>query len=246
VAIVGASGAGKSSLVGLLLGWHRAASGRVLIDGEPLTAARLDHLRGETAWVDPEVRLWNRALLENLLYGARPGDSSALGEVLHQADLMSIVQHLPEGLQTSLGEGGGRLSGGEGQRVRFARALLRQGPRLVILDEPFRGLDREKRRKLLHRARQEWRDATLLCVTHDIAETRDFEHILVIESGRLVEQGPPERLAADPGSHYRALLDAEEKVRSVLWSSPLWQRLQLQSGRLQGKAMENGCERHSR
>ncbi len=75
VAIVGHSGAGKSSLVGLLLGWHRPAHGRILIDGEPLHGARLEQLRRETAWVDPSVQLWNRSFLENLLYGA-PTDSS--------------------------------------------------------------------------------------------------------------------------------------------------------------------------
>ena len=79
VAIVGPSGAGKSSLVGLLLGWHRAAAGRVLVDGEPLAAARLDRLRRETAWIDPEVRLWNRSLLENLLYGTHPADPDRAG-----------------------------------------------------------------------------------------------------------------------------------------------------------------------
>ena len=72
VAIVGPSGAGKSSFVGLLLGWHRPASGRILIDGEPLDGLRLERLRRETAWVDPAVQLWNRSLLENLRYGARP------------------------------------------------------------------------------------------------------------------------------------------------------------------------------
>jgi ABC-type bacteriocin/lantibiotic exporter with double-glycine peptidase domain len=246
VAIVGPSGAGKSSLVGLLLGWHRAAAGRVVVDGEPLTAARLDRLRGETAWIDPEVRLWNRPLIGNLLYGTHPPDPSALGDVLHEADLLGVLRHLPDGLQTSLGEGGGRLSGGEGQRVRLARALLRPGVRLVILDEPFRGLDRAQRVKQLRRARQYWRDATLLCITHDIAETRDFDCVLVIEAGRLVEQGPPDELASDPGSRYRALLDVEDSVRSALWSSPRWQRLRLQAGRLQGKARENGCDQHAR
>src|SRR5262249_29760361 len=90
VAIVGSSGAGKSSLVGLLLGWHRTASGRVLIDGVPLDTALLDQLRQCTVWVDPAVMLWNRALLENLLYGTDGSDAEAgggpdLGAVIHDA-----------------------------------------------------------------------------------------------------------------------------------------------------------------
>jgi ATP-binding cassette subfamily B protein len=244
VAIVGPSGAGKSSLVGLLLGWHRPSAGRVLVDGAPLDAARLDRLRGESAWIDPEVRLWNRSLLENLFYGNESGDPAALGEALREADLLGVLKGLPHGLRSSLGEGGGRLSGGEGQRVRFGRALIRPGVRLVILDEPFRGLDRGRRRRLLNRARRAWHDATLLCITHDIDQTRDFGRVLVIEAGRVVEDGPPDRLAAEAGSRYRALLDAEDAVRSTLGSGPVWHRLRLRAGRLQDGAMENGCDSH--
>ncbi len=83
--------------------------------------------------------------------------------------------------------------------MRLGRALLRPGARLVILDEPFRGLDREQRRELLARARRLWRGATLLCVTHDVGETLGFERVLVVEDGRIVEDGPPERLAARAG-----------------------------------------------
>jgi ABC-type transport system involved in cytochrome bd biosynthesis fused ATPase/permease subunit len=153
VAIVGPSGAGKSSLVGLLLGWHRAASGQVCIDGVPLDGQRLEQLRQETAWVDPAVQLWNRSLLENLRYGAHGNHVTPLAAVLEQAELRSVLEKLPDGLQTALGEGGGRLSGGEGQRVRLGRALLRPGVRLVLLDEPFRGLDHQQRQELLARAR---------------------------------------------------------------------------------------------
>src|SRR6185503_5349512 len=91
----------------------------------------------------------------------------------------SILQKLPDGLQTSLGEAGGLVSGGEGQRVRLGRGALRTGARLAILDEPFRGLDRERRRTLMDRVRRWWKDATLLCITHDVGETLDFERVIV-------------------------------------------------------------------
>jgi hypothetical protein len=100
------------------------------------------------------------------------------------------------------------------QRVQFGRGLLRPGVRLAILDEPFRGLDRERCRELLDRARRWWREATLLCVTHDVGETLTFDRVLVIERGRLVEDGAPTVLARQPNSRYRALLDAEETVRT--------------------------------
>lgn len=230
LAVVGPSGAGKSSLVGLLLGWHRPASGVVLVDGEPLEGERLDLLRRETAWVDPGIQLWNRSLLENLRCGEEA--PRGLGRIIEEAELRGVIERLPEGLQSSLGEGGTLVSGGEGQRVRLGRAMNRAAPRLVILDEPFRGLDREQRRALLERARARWRGATLLCVTHDIGETRSFDRVLVIEHGRVVEDGAPALLAVREGSRYRAQLDAEEDVRRGLWSSVAWRRLRVEGGEI--------------
>ncbi|WP_437568712.1 ATP-binding cassette domain-containing protein [Sorangium sp. So ce542] len=233
VAIVGASGAGKSSLVGVLLGWHRASEGRVLVDGRPLDGERLHALREETAWVDPAVQIWNRSFLDNLRYGA-PDDAADFGAVVEEAELREVLERLPEGQKTLLGEGGGLVSGGEGQRVRFGRAMLRSEARLAILDEPFRGLDRERRRALLARARRRFRRATLLCVTHDVGETRGFERVLVVDGGRVVEDGAPAELAARPGSRYRALLDAEAAVQRGLWSSGGWRRLKVVRGRIAG------------
>ncbi|MEJ2749901.1 MAG: ATP-binding cassette domain-containing protein [Anaerolineae bacterium] len=232
VAIVGPSGAGKSSLVGLLLGWHRAAHGQLLVDDRLLDADLLAHLRQTTAWVDPAIQLWNRSFIDNLYYGIEPGTGGSLPQVLEQADLLDVLRKLPDGLQTPLGEAGGLVSGGEGQRVRLGRAMLRPDIRLVILDEPFRGLGREQRRDMLRRARRLWREATLLCITHDVSETLDFERVLVLDGGRIVEDGIPAALAADPDSRYRAMLNAEEQVQQALWSNEGWRRLQLENGRI--------------
>lgn len=232
VAIVGASGAGKSTLVGLLLGWHRAASGRVLVDGAPLDADTLARLREETAWVDPGVQLWNRSLVDNLRYGVPDEEANRARDVLQEADLRGVLERLPDGLQTKLGGGGGLLSGGEGQRVRLGRGLGRRQARLVILDEPMRGLDRGQRRRLLQRARLWWPDATLLCITHDVAETSDFDRVLLVEGGRIVEHGAPAALRHQPDSRYRALVDAEHAVRLGLWADAEWKRLRLQDGRI--------------
>src|SRR6185312_2146601 len=136
VAVVGPSGAGKSTLVGLLLGWHQAAAGEVRVDGALLDGGTLQALRRCTAWVDPSVYLWNRSLAANLRFGS-DGGGADLAALLDEADLRGVVERLPDGPATSLGEAGGLVSGGEGQRVRFGRALSRRAPRLVILDEPF-------------------------------------------------------------------------------------------------------------
>jgi ATP-binding cassette subfamily B protein len=232
VAIVGPSGAGKSTLVGLLLGWHRPASGQVCVDDALLTAATLEHLRRVTVWVDPTIQIWNRSLLDNVRYGNAVSIDQPLGALLEQADLLKVIEKLPDGLQTFLGEGGGLVSGGEGQRVRLGRALLRPEARLVILDEPFRGLDREARRRLLARVRQVWQGATLLCITHDMSETLEFERVVVVEHGRVIEDNSPHTLAAQATSRYHALLAAEKEVRESLWVGTEWRRLHLENGQL--------------
>ena len=232
VAIVGASGAGKSTLVGLLLGWHRPAGGALRVDGAPLsTRAALEALRRRTVWVDPAVYLWNRPLADNLAFGLsdRPAN---LDDAARDADLDEVIGRLPRGAETPLGEAGALVSGGEGQRVRFGRGLTRRDPRLVLLDEPFRGLDRERRRALLARARQRWEGTTLLCVTHDIAETESFPRVLVVEGGRIVEDAAPSVLLADPASRYATLLEAERRVRTAAWSEETWRRLRVVSGRV--------------
>lgn len=228
VAIVGPSGAGKSSFVGVLLGWLRPAEGGVMIDG---TALDCEQLRLATAWVDPAVQLWNRSLLANLSYGSHPA-AAQVGGIIDSVLLRNVLESLPNGLQTALGEGGGLVSGGEGQRVRLGRAMLRERARLVILDEPFRGLDREKRRELLARAREFWRGCTLLCITHDIGETQSFERAVVIESGRIVEDANPAALLGNSDSRYAQLLKAEEDAHTSLWEGSFWRHVRVHSGRM--------------
>ncbi|HTB58292.1 MAG TPA: cysteine peptidase family C39 domain-containing protein [Polyangia bacterium] len=231
VAIVGVSGAGKSSLVGLLLGWHRPATGTVRVDGATLDGAGIEALRRRTVWIDPAVYLWNRSLADNLAFGLA-ATPEGLGALLEEAELGEVVRRLPAGLATPLGEAGGLVSGGEGQRVRFGRGLLRARPRLVILDEPFRGLARDQRQALLARARRRWSSATMLCVTHDIAETAAFPRVLVVADGRIAEDGAPAVLLAQPGSRYAALAEAERRVRAAAWSAERWRRLRLEDRRV--------------
>jgi ABC-type transport system involved in cytochrome bd biosynthesis fused ATPase/permease subunit len=123
-------------------------------------------------------------------------------------------------------------SGGEGQRVRLGRAMGREQAGLVILDEPFRGLDRERRRVLLRRVRAYWRHATIICITHDVGETQEFERVVVVEQGRIIEDGAPAALLATPDSRYAALVQAEQEVRTGLWAGDVWRKLRLEQGQL--------------
>ncbi|WP_437580121.1 ATP-binding cassette domain-containing protein [Sorangium sp. So ce887] len=232
VAIVGTSGAGKSSLLSLLLGWLRASRGEVLVDGRPFDDAAVGRLRRATAWVDPAIQLWNRTLLENITFG-HAGDALArVPLAMGQADLTGVLESLPDGLQAAIGEGGARLSGGQGQRVRLARALMKGDARLVLLDEPFRGLERERRRALLARAREHWARATLVFVSHDVMDTLGFDRVLVIEGGRVVEDGAPRALMEDPRSRYRALAEADARARDEVWSKGRFRSATMESGRL--------------
>jgi len=236
VAIVGVSGAGKSTLVGLLLGWLRPARGEIKVDGDLLDLPGIERLRRTTAWVDPAISIWNQTLLDNLRYGNDAASGWAMDAALKGAEMLDILEALPAGLQTSLGEGGGLVSGGQGQRVRLARAMLRSGVRLAILDEPFRGLDRDRRKRLLAESRRLWADITLLCVTHDVEHTREFDRVLVVENGRIIENAPPKELLANESSRYAELLRADEDNRSLLWGGGNWRQWWLADGRLTEKS----------
>jgi ABC-type bacteriocin/lantibiotic exporter with double-glycine peptidase domain len=239
VAIVGASGAGKSTLLGLLLGWHRAAASAVRVDGVALDSQHLEMLRHETAWISPEVQLWNASLFDNLLYGSS-ARTEALGSSITDAALEDVLEKLPDGLDTRLGEGGSFLSAGEGQRVRTGRALARAGVRLVLLDEPVRGLEHDRRLELTQRLRERWRLATLLCITHDVRDAQDFGRVVVLDQGRIVEDGEPRELLRNPNSWYRRMCDSEAAVQSDIWSAAVWRRLTMSHGKLM-ESRRAGC-----
>lgn len=235
VAVVGRSGAGKSSLVSLLLGMQVPATGEVLVDGVELAGQHLRAIRRATAWIDPDVQLKNRSVLDNLRLGNEPAGAAPLAELLGAAELDDVIARLPDGLGTVVGEAGARLSGGQGQRVRLGRGLWRRGVRLALLDEPFRGLDRPARTRLLGRVRSEFREATLVCVTHDIQDARAFSRVIVVDNGAIVEDGAPDVLLRRAGSRFGALLEADGLAREA-WRHEGWRRLLLDDGTLREEA----------
>ncbi|MEI8393897.1 MAG: ATP-binding cassette domain-containing protein [Rhodospirillaceae bacterium] len=233
VAIIGPSGAGKSSLVGLLLGWMGPASGTVRADGRLLHRETLTALRRNTAWVDPQVHLWNASVSDNLTYGLDEFDrGERVDTAIADAGLGEVLERF-DSPDSPLGESGRLVSGGEGQRVRLGRGLARPRPRLAILDEPFRGLDRASRHDLTRRARDRWQKSTLLLISHDITDTALFDRVLVLEDGRIIEDGTPAELAARP-SRYNRLLEADRNARAMLLGRSDWRRLSLRNGRLEG------------
>lgn len=240
VAIVGSSGAGKSSLAGLLLGWYGPASGYVSVGGQLLEDTWLQHIRENTAWLDPDIQLWNRSLRANVQYG-QDGTAPLDPALLVRADLTEVVRQLPQGEETLLGEGGKRLSGGEGQRVRLGRAMQHENPGLVIMDEPFRGLTRDQRHHLLGQSRQHWQSSTLLFISHDIEDTLEFDRVWVIENGQLVEDDQPGILMEQAGSRYAELLSTERSIRQTIWGSARWSRFFLEKGKLNIRTAQTGA-----
>ncbi len=240
VAIVGTSGAGKSTLVRALLGLVDLAAGEIRCNGQPLEGAVLAAFRRRCVWLDPEVRLLNGSLLDNLRFGNEEAALDQLGSAIRDSELMDLVDHRSGGLTARVGEGGGRLSGGEGQRLRVARGLLRDA-QLVLLDEAFRGLDRLQRERLFQTCKQRWPQATTLNVTHDIFEAnRHFTRIIVVRGGRIVQDGSPADLLAQRTGHYAQLFRFEETRQTALWSSPDWTQLEMVDGQLK----ESGNDRH--
>jgi len=137
----------------------------------------------------------------------------------------------------SCGEGGALVSGGEGQRVRIGRAMSRQNVRLAILDEAFRGLDRNLRHKLLARCRKQWIQATLLCVTHDVKSSLDFDQVLVVDAGTVVESGAPGILASSPDSCYARLLEASTTLETAVENCAAWSKYWVENGKI--KSLRN-------
>lgn len=232
IAVVGPSGAGKSSLLGLLLGRLTPSAGTITIDDRVLDPSLLPQLRRETGWVEPGVAIWNDSLLNNLFYGNQTNAADSLEDVLDAASLLPVLEKRATGLQAQLGDGGARLSGGEGQRVRLGRALLRREARLILLDEAFRGLDGATRLQKLAMVRAWWPQATLIFVSHDVSATLTFPRVWVIEGGCLVQDGDPRKLRDEPG-RYRDLLQAEAQISQTLWRAPQQRRYTLAAGRLE-------------
>ncbi|NDJ60835.1 MAG: ATP-binding cassette domain-containing protein [Chloroflexi bacterium] len=229
VAVLGPSGAGKSSLMGLLLGLDQPTAGTILIDDQPLDAAGWRALREQIVWVAADVRLWNQALLANLQFS---GQTVPVRTVIQAADLLTLLEGAGRGLQTPLGEAGRRISGGEGARVRFGRALQIPQARLVILDEPFVSLDPPRRKALLKHARTYWSNATLLYVTHAPEEAGDFDHVLIMAGGALVEAADAAALREQPGSQFQQMRAASATARQTIWGAAAWQRWRLGNGKL--------------
>ena len=202
VAIVGPSGAGKSTIFQLAERFYDPSSGTIRMDGVPLTQVDPAEVRRRMALVPQEGILFAANARDNLRYGAWDADDEAIWDAARAANAESFLRDLPEGLDTFLGEGGARLSGGQRQRLAIARAVLRDSP-ILLLDEATSALDAESERLVQDALEHLMQDRTTLVIAHRLATVRASDRIIVMDGGRIVEQGNHASLTAEGGLYAR-------------------------------------------
>lgn len=204
VGLVGASGAGKSTLLALLQRFHDVGCGRVLIDGHDISCVTQQSLRDMIAVVPQDISLFHRSVLENIRY-AKPDATEA--EVLAAAEMArcrDFIEALPEGFATIVGDRGVKLSGGQRQRLAIARALLKDAP-ILLLDEATSALDTESERAIQIALERLMRGRTVIAIAHRLSTLERFDRIIVMDRGRIADDGAPCDLASRPGP-YRDVL----------------------------------------
>ncbi len=202
VALVGHSGAGKSTILSLIPRLYDPAEGGVLIDGEDLREFRIQTLRDQISIVLQDSVLFQTTILENILYGRRDATPQEVQAAVEAAQLEPVIARLPDGYHTVLGPGGATLSGGERQRMAIARCMVRNSP-ILLLDEPTTGLDAENERLVMRALRRLMQGRTTLLISHKLSLIEQADLILVLDHGRLVESGTHQALLAAGGAYAR-------------------------------------------
>jgi ATP-binding cassette subfamily B protein/subfamily B ATP-binding cassette protein MsbA len=198
VAVVGPTGAGKSTLMSLLPRFVDPSSGTVLIDGYDARELTLDCLRNAVSVVHQETMLFSGTIAYNILYGRLDASEQEMVGAAKAAEVHDFVSSLPDGYETQLGEGGHQLSGGERQRIAIARAFLKDAP-ILILDEPTASLDSRTEGAILRALGGLMENRTTFVVAHRLSTLRSVHRVLVMEQGRLVEHGTHQELVESEG-----------------------------------------------
>ena len=193
VGIVGATGSGKSTVVKLLLRLYEHQKGRILLDGRPIEQLQLQDLRRAIALVSQDVYLFHGTVAENIAYGVSHPDRHAIQRAAQLAKVAGFINTLPDGYDTVVGERGQRLSGGQRQRIALARAILKDAP-VLVLDEATAAVDNDTEAAIQRSLEQITRDRTTVVIAHRLSTVRHADRIVVMDSGRIVEQGTHESL----------------------------------------------------
>ena len=203
VALVGRSGAGKTSLVNMLVRFQEVSSGQIYLDDLPIRDIELSSLRTQIAMVNQQVVLFNRTVRENIAYGqlhnASDEDVIAAAKAAYAHD---FIMNLPNGYDTVLGAQGLNLSGGQRQRIAIARAILKNAP-ILILDEATSALDNESEHFIQQAFDEAMQDRTTIVIAHRLSTIENADRIVVMDRGQIVEQGTHQELLAKHGAYYQ-------------------------------------------
>ncbi len=219
VALVGRSGSGKSTLASLISRFYEPDSGQILLDGEPVESYTLPSLRRQIALVTQQVTLFNGTLASNIAYGSlADADPALIEDAIRRAHADVFIRALPEGLETLVGDDGVLLSGGQRQRVAIARALLKDAP-VLILDEATSALDTTSEKHIQAALEEVMRGRTTIVIAHRLSTIENADVILVMQDGRIIEQGGHEELLAAGGA-YSDLYNAQFEEGATAGASP--------------------------
>ena len=202
VAIVGRSGAGKSTIFALLQRFYDPESGRVLIDQQDIAQVTQESLRQAIDVVPQDISLLHRSVLENLRYGRPDASDDEIRQAAKAANCLDFIHQLPQGFDTVVGERGAKLSGGQRQRLAIARAILRRAP-IILLDEATSSLDTESEQAIQAALARLVEGRTVIAIAHRLSTINAFDRVVVLEHGRIVEDGPPGELLRRDGVYSR-------------------------------------------
>jgi ATP-binding cassette subfamily B protein len=202
IGLVGRSGAGKSTIIALLQRLYDPAGGTVLIDGQDISKVTQVSLRSSIAVVQQDISLFHRSLLENLRYGRPEATDEEVYSAVEAARCTEFINRLPQGFETLVGERGMKLSGGQRQRLAIARAFLMNAS-IVLLDEATSALDTESEQSIQEALARLFKGRTVIAIAHRLSTLDSFDRIVVLERGRIIEDGPPRRLMQAHGPYSR-------------------------------------------